>query len=707
MQTFLTANLGLAPFTLFWVLLAFAGPSAAILAGFASSLAIVAWRVRAGAFRAMEVGGVIIFAGLGGLALIAPAFVMGAALWLSFAGLGVVALASVAIGRPWTSEYSRAAFAAEAESPIFRLVNMLISGFWGGLFLIDAAVIALHGGTLATTGLFVFGALVSVFGPKLVIRAVIARRIAAVEAYRWPAPRLGAATGDAVDVAIVGAGIGGLVAAALLADAGLKVAVFEAHVVAGGYCHTFLRKARHLGQACLYRFDAGPHDFSGVFPGGPLTRVLERLGLADRLQWRQLDHVYRNAATTIEPPRDWREYARELGRQFPEDAAGLLALFDDIRAIYDDMYATGVDKCGIPGLPGDVDAMLAYPKAHPMAFRWMERPFDELVAKHVNSIEARKVLGALTGYISDGHEMLTCADMVPIFGYYFHGGYYPLGGSGVLADALVEAIEARGGTVHLKTAVKSIAIENGRAAGVLLANGKPIAAGAVISNADIKRTFGELVDPKHAPAAFLARVGEAEPALSCFMVHLGVDYVPEGRPIVHLQDGLSIGIEVLSKVDPSAAPRGHSTVAIIKLMTHTEAKTWFPSEGGGDWKALRASADYEIRKRELGDAMIAAAETAFPGLSQHIVYRCEASPVTYARYDHASAGAIYGVAKSGRMRGVKSPIPGLVIAGAATHGPGVEAVWISGARAAAALVPGILARAPKVVPSAERIPEPA
>jgi phytoene dehydrogenase-like protein len=90
--------------------------------------------------------------------------------------------------------------------------------------------------------------------------------------------------------------------------------------------------------------------------------------------------------------------------------------------------------------------------------------------------------------------------------------------------------------------------------------------------------------------------------------------------------------------------------------------------------------------------MIEAAETVLPGLSGHIVYRCEASPVTYARYDLASAGAIYGVARSARLDGAKSPIPGLVVAGSATDGPGVEAVVISGAFAAEALVPGLLSR---------------
>ena len=111
------------------------------------------------------------------------------------------------------------------------------------------------------------------------------------------------------------------------------------------------------------------------------------------------------------------------------------------------MYATGADNGGIPGLPGSVDAMLAFARNHPLTVQWMDRPFDELVARHVSDPQAKRSLNALTGYISDGRERLTCAQMVPLFGYYFDGGYYPAGGSDRLADVLVEAIEARGGAV--------------------------------------------------------------------------------------------------------------------------------------------------------------------------------------------------------------------------------------------------------------------
>ena len=51
-----------------------------------------------------------------------------------------------------------------------------------------------------------------------------------------------------------------------------------------------------------------------------------------------------------------------------------------------------------------------FPKEHLLAFRWLDKPFDQLGAQHVSDPEARRLLGALTGYISDGSEVLSCAD---------------------------------------------------------------------------------------------------------------------------------------------------------------------------------------------------------------------------------------------------------------------------------------------------------
>jgi phytoene dehydrogenase-like protein len=691
MKTFLIIKFALVPFSLFWFLLAAGHPGQAIFGALALSAAGNAWRASRRQFAGLEAGALVLFAALGILEFSAPVFTAANALWLSFAGLSAISFASLAAGRPWTGDYARLSYPENAATPQFRMINAAITGLWGVLFLALGVCryLALPG--MVSSAIAATGVLISIFGPRLAIRIALNRVRAMQETFHWPAPALVPGRSGDCDAVIVGAGIGGLTAAAYLADAGLKVEVFDHHVVAGGYCHSYVRRAHYEGKPVLYRFDAGPHDFSGIWPGGPVQSLLERLGAAERLRWERIDHSYYLDGAQFDVPRDWRAYARLLGERFPESAAGIAALFDEIHAIYEDMFATGLGRGGIPGAPANVQQLLEYPAKHPHAMRWMAEPFDKLLAAYVSDPRAVRVLYALSGYLGDGSERLTCAQMVPIFGYYFKGGYYPVGGSGRFAEVLVKAIDERGGRVHLKTPVSRILVEKGHAAGITLADGRTVRAKAVISNADMKRTFLELLGPESVPSAFRAQIASAAPSNSAFSVHLGVDFVPAIQPATHVSAPQHIGIAAMSKLDSSAAPEGHSTLTLISILPFEEAQRWFPEGEEGDWKAWRRSAEYEARKRQAGDRMISAAETAIPGLSRHIVYRTDASPVTYARYDWASAGAIYGISREGRLRGSKSPVPGLVIAGGGNAGAGVEAVVISGAEAAEALVPGTLA----------------
>lgn len=694
MKTFLTVKLVLVPFALFWALLALQQPTAAICSGLALSLIGNCWRARRRELFVLEAGGLVLFVALAALLLIAPDFAAAHALWLSFAGLSAISALSLLIRRPWTADYARAAHPDNAGTQQFFVINAAITAVWAVLFGAIAACRYANAPGAVILAIVTVGALISIFGPKLAIRLVLQRLAASQESYRWPAPSFAPDAAADCDVVVIGAGIGGLTAAALLADAGLKVIVFDQHVVAGGYCHTYLRKAHHHGKPVLYRFDAGPHDFSGVQPGGPFNTLLHRLGVGDRVVWERVTQSFQAAGGAVDVPTDWRDYVRVLGERFPDSAAGIAALFDEIKAIFDDMFSTAASRGGVPGTPSTIDELLAFPRAHPHAFKWMNRPFAELVAAHVGNPAAVAVINGLAGYIGDGSEQPSCARMVPIFGYYFHGGYYPRGGSGVVADALVAAIEARGGEVRLKTAVKEILVADASACGVVLADGTPVRARAVVSNADLKRTMLELVPRSALPRAFRERMITAAPANSCFSVHLGIDVVPELGPSTHLHAPMQLGIAMMSKLDPSAAPPGHSILSLIALVPHAEAQGWFPPEDGGDdWRGWRRSDDYLRRKQEFGDRMIAAAETVIPGLSRYIVYRTDASPVTYARYDWATAGSIYGMSTAGQLRGSKTPLRNLVIAGGGNIGAGVEAVVISGANAAEALVPGLLARA--------------
>ena len=198
MRTFLTVKLALAPFALFWMLLGLATPGLALAAGGAASLAVTAWRLSRREIMVLEFGGSAIFLILGAAAPAAPDLIADLVAPLSLAGLGLICLGSVALGRPWTADYSRAAYAEAANSPLFIRVNMALSALWGVLFLFVAAARLWHWSAWTTSGIVLFGAAITILGPRLIARLAVRRAMAAAEHDQPPplAGRAGEARGE-------------------------------------------------------------------------------------------------------------------------------------------------------------------------------------------------------------------------------------------------------------------------------------------------------------------------------------------------------------------------------------------------------------------------------------------------------------------------------------------------------------------------------
>lgn len=681
--------LGFVPWIVFWVLGATPVQPWAPAAALAAALGVAGWRWRRGRAHALETTALAFFT-----VRVAIAYWPGVAWpWPIDAGLAHLALAAMAWrsllgGVPFTLPYVREGWpAAYHGAPAFLRVNTVLSAVWAIVFTLDSGLCFLAVrwpeaapllGGLLPQALMALGVLVSLTFPRWYARRWAAREIAAREPYRWSPPRPRTAPGDGHDVIVVGAGIGGLTTAALLARRGLRVLVLEQHFLAGGFCTSWPRTVRRGPERLRYVFDAGVHDVSGLGPRGPVRSLLRQLGREHALDWRRVGHEYVLPGLRLKVPHRAADLVERLGALFPDDRAGLGTFFSEMEAVYRELYADSHLTGGVPMPPATVEDMLAYPSARPHAYRWMAVPFGAMLDAHVRDPRLRELLSVLSGYLSDDPRRLTVGAMAPIFGYYFDGGYYPAGGSQALADTLAAAIREAGGEVRLRTPVRRIVIERGRATGVESAGGRVERAPLVVSNADARRTFLELVGAECLPRDFAERVRGLRPSASAFVVYLGVDEVPDLEPITLLSTPAgALGIAVPSRVDPGLAPPGHASLTLTTLIPAREAETWD-----------RGAPGYLARRRAAGEELIARAEAVLPGLRQHIVYRQEGSPATFGRYAWTTGGSIYGPALGQWRSPAYSPVPGLALAGAGVFpGAGVEAVVISGTIVADALCP--------------------
>jgi len=516
-----------------------------------------------------------------------------------------------------------------------------------------------------------------------------------------------------MDAIVVGAGHNGLVTAAYLARAGLRVLVLERRHLVGGACVTeerfpgfkvstaayvqsLFRKeiVRDLGLA-RYGFEVLPRSPSSFtpYPDGRFLmlgpdpalnhREISKFSPRDAARYPEYEAMLERVAAFVEPTLTMTP--PDLLRPRLSGLFRLLALGRSFRRLG-------------PAAAEAVEVLTG--AARTILDRWFESP--ELKG----TLATDAVIGAMaspsmvgTAYVLFHHVMGETDGVRGVWGYV-------RGGMGGLTQALARAAQDRGAEIRCEAEVAHILVRDGRVTGVALASGEELRAPIVASNADARVTFTHLLDPRALPPEFTAaverinyesaslKINVALAELPDFLACPGRRAGPQHRGTIHICPDLDyierayddakygrpserpvLECTIPSVVDETVAPAGRHLMSIFAQYAPYALR-------GATWDQLR---------EPFADRCFDLLEEYAPGFRRAILARQMLTPLDIERTFNLTGGNIFqGAMTPGQLfsfrpvpgwAGYLTPIRGLYLCGAAAH-PGGGVMGAPGLNAA-------------------------
>ncbi len=456
------------------------------------------------------------------------------------------------------------------------------------------------------------------------------------------------------DVAIIGAGLGGLECGYTLAKNGLGVCVLEQDPLLGGCLQTFKRR----GQT----FDTGFHYIGGLADGQHLNRLFHYFNLMD-LPWRKMDEEYFDEVNlngkSYAFANGYERFVDTLAAHFPHQRENLKRYTDTLREIGENIFLSLS-----PRTTEDFFQSKAFTQS---AYNFLQETITDPTLRNVLAGTSLKM---------ELHRNLPLYIFAQINDSFIQSAWRIDGGGMQIAEKLAASIRDMGGTVRTNAKVTGMTEANGNLTHLTLANGEVVEAQWFISNIHPAATLALAQECPSIKNIYKRRIRSLQNTFGMFTANLRlksgtVPYLNRNQYIYTTDELWNFGTR--RPCDPTDAllvsyqtpSQGEPTTQNIDLLT---PMTWQEVEQWQGTTLMRRGSDYEQLKAQKAQECIQLAQRLIPEIDGNIEQCYTSTPLTYSHYTNTACGSAYGILKdharlAQTMLTPKTPIPNLLLTG--------------------------------------------